>query len=179
MDAIEAIHTRRSIRAYTERPVDRPLIEHLIWDAAQAPPPFAGQVPWTFNIVQGAGLIAAYGERARRYARDHRPEGPGWAWIDREDFDIFWGAPVLVVISGPVEDCCRAAQTLLLAAHARGLGACWVGSPMLWLRTDEAKAELGVPPHLTPISAICLGCAAQVPEPQTRAKPVVIWRGPL
>ena len=51
MDAIEAIHSRRSIRTYTAQPVDRELIEALVWDAAQAPPPFAGQVPWTFNVA--------------------------------------------------------------------------------------------------------------------------------
>ena len=177
MDAIEAIHTRTSIRAYTAQTVDRDLIQDLIWDAAQAPPPFAGQVPWTFNILQNSDRIAEYGERAKRYAKSHRPEGPGWAWTDREDFDVFWGAPVVVIISGPVEDCCRAGQILLLAAHARGLGACWVGSPMLWLRTDEAKLELGIPPNLTPISAICLGYAASVPDPQPRAQPVMIWTG--
>ena len=175
MEAIEAIHTRRSIRAYTSEPVERGLIEDLIWDAAQAPPPFAGQVPWTFNVIQGAGRIAAYGERAKQYARDNRPDVPSAAWADREDFKAFWNAPAVVIISGPVEDCCRAGQTLLIAAHARGLGACWVGAPMMWLRTPQAKAELGIPPDLTPISAICLGYPAAEPEPRERAHPRVIW----
>ena len=49
MDVIDAIHSRRSIRSYQSNPVDRDLIESVIWDAAQAPPPFSGQVPWTFN----------------------------------------------------------------------------------------------------------------------------------
>ncbi len=177
MDAIEAIHTRRSIRAYTSEPVERGLIEDLIWDAAQAPPPFAGQVPWTFNVIQGAERIAAYGERAKQYARDNRPDVPSAAWADREDFKAFWNAPAVVIISGPVEDCCRAGQTLLIAAHARGLGACWVGAPMTWLRTPEAKAELGIPPDLTPISAICVGYAAVTPEDRPRAHPRLIWVG--
>ena len=53
MDVIEAIHTRRSIRSYLHQPVERELIEQVIWDAAQAPPPFSGRLPWTFNVVQG------------------------------------------------------------------------------------------------------------------------------
>ena len=53
MDVIEAIHTRRSIRSYAPRPVERRLIEEVVWDAAQAPPPFSGQMPWTFNVVEG------------------------------------------------------------------------------------------------------------------------------
>ena len=175
MDAIEAIHMRRSIRAFTAEPVDRGLIEALIWDAAQAPPPFAGQVPWTFHVIEGAARIVAYGERAKQYARDHRPAVEGYAWTEREDFKAFWNAPAVVIVSGPVEDCCRAGQTLLIAAQARGLGACWVGAPMLWLRTPEAKAELGVPPDLTPVSVICLGHAAEAPEPRAREHPRVIW----
>src|SRR5450631_3143295 len=124
MHTIEAIHTRRSIRAYTAQTVDHDLIETLIWDAAQAPPPFSGQIPWTFNVVQGADRIAIYGDEALRYARDNHPDEPGWEWTERPGFQVFWGAPVVIFISGQVEDCCRAGQNLMLSAHARGLGTC-------------------------------------------------------
>ena len=172
MDVIEAIHSRRSIRAYTAQPVPRDLIRDLIADAAQAPPPFAGQVPWIFNVLEGADRIARYGARAKPYARD-RPDGSGWT--AREDFKVFWNAPAVVIISGPTEDCCRASQLLILSAHARGLGGCWVGAPMPWLRTPEVKAELGIPSDATPVSAICLGYPASAPEPGRRAEPTVIW----
>ena len=48
MNVIEAIHGRRSIRSYATTPVERGVIESIIVDAAQAPPPFSGQVPWMF-----------------------------------------------------------------------------------------------------------------------------------
>ena len=153
MDVIEAIHGRRSVRSYQAKPVERALIESLIDDAAQAPPPFQGQVPWAFNVVEGAERIAAYGARAMDYARKHRADQSGSSWLDRPGFDIFWGAPAVVIISGPVGDCCRAAQNFMLSAHARGLGTCWVGSPMLWLDTPEARAELGIPAAATLIIA--------------------------
>ena len=175
MEVIEAIHSRRSVRAYTTQPVDRDLIGELIWDAAQAPPPFAGQVPWTFNVVQGADRLSRYGAIAKAYAKDNKPEGADWPWTEREDFLVFWNAPALVIISGPVEDCCRAGLLLALSAHARGLGACWVGAPMMWLRTAEAKAELAIPADLTPISAICVGYAASSPRTVERARPTMIW----
>ena len=175
MDVIEAIHTRRSVRAYTDQPLDRDLIGALIWDAAQAPPPFAGQIPWTFNVVQGAERIARYGERAKLYAAENRPAVAGWAWTERDDFRVFWNAPAVVIISGPVEDCCRAGLLLVLSAHARGLGACWVGAPMLWLNTAEAKAEIGIPVDTTPVAAICLGYAASVPDGGERPSPRIIW----
>jgi nitroreductase len=176
MDAIEAIHSRRSIRDYTAQPIDRDLVEALIWDAAQAPPPFAGQVPWTFNVIRGAAQIERYGEQAKQYARDHRPAGDRTSWTDREDFKVFWNAPAVVIISGQTEDCCRAGQLLILAAHARGLGACWVGAPMQWLQTPEAKAAVGIPEDLTPVSAICLGYPASTPTALERGRPPIIWK---
>jgi nitroreductase len=175
MDVIEAIHTRRSIRAYSPHVVERELIESIIWDAAQAPPPFSGQLPWTFNVVQGVERISGFGDEALRYARDNHPNEPGWEWTDRPDFEVFWGAPALIIISGRVEDCCRAGQNLMLSAHARGLGTCWVGSPMLWLRTAPAKAKLSVPPELMPIAALCLGIPAAIPDAPPRKRPPIIW----
>ena len=77
MDVIDAIHGRRSVRSYQPEPVPRELIESVILDAAQAPPPFRGMVPWTFTVIEGVERIAAYGERAMQYAREHRPIGPG------------------------------------------------------------------------------------------------------
>ncbi len=167
MDVIAAIHGRRSVRSYDTRPVPRDLIESVIRDAAQSPPPFRGQVPWAFNVIEGAERIAAYGARAMAYTRKHRPAGPGWDWIERPDFKILW--------DGPVGDCSRAGQTLMLSAHARGLGTCWVGSPMLWLSAAETRAELNIP--LTPAAVFCLGYAAEEPEPVIRETPPIIWNG--
>ena len=87
--------------------------------------PFRGQVPWTFNVIEGVERIAAYGIRAMAYARQHSRDD----WVERPGFKIFWDAPVVIIISGPVGDCSRAGQNLMLSAHARGLGTCWVGSP--------------------------------------------------
>ncbi|MGH6713134.1 MAG: nitroreductase family protein [Bradyrhizobium sp.] len=175
MDVIAAIHGRRSVRSYDPRPVARELIEAVIADAAQAPPPFRGQVPWAFNVVEGVERIAAYGARAMDYARDHHPDGAGWDWLDRPGFKIFWDAPVVIIISGPVGDCSRAGQNLMLSAHARGLGTCWVGSPMLWLGAPEVRAELKIPSALTPVAALCLGYPATTPEMVVREPPVIVW----
>jgi nitroreductase len=175
MDVIGAIHTRRSIRSYSPRPVERRLIEEVVLDAAQAPPPFSGQMPWTFNVVEGVERISAYGDEALQYARNNRPDEPGWDWTNRPGFQVFWGAPVLIIISGRVEDCCRAGKNLMLSAHARGLGTCWVGSPMLWLRTPSAKARLTIRPELVPVAALCLGYSATTPEAPPRTRPTIIW----
>jgi nitroreductase len=173
MDVIAAIHGRRSVRSYEPKPVPRDLIEDVIWDAAQSPPPFRGQLPWAFNVIEGVERIAALGARAMDYAKKHRPDEPGWDWVDRPGFKIFWDAPAVIIISGPAGDCCRAGQTLMLSAYARGLGTCWVGSPMLWLNTSEVRAELNIP--LTPVAVFCVGYVAAAPEAVTHEKPRIIW----
>ncbi len=176
MDTIAAIHGRRAVRAYQDRAVPRELIEAVIWDAVQAPPPVAGMVPWTFHVIQGAERIAALGARALQYARDHRPPDElGWGWTTRAGFEVFWGAPVVIIICGRLEDCCRAGQNLMLSAHARGLGSCWVGAPMLWLAATAVRAELGIAEDQTPAAVLCLGYGQAVPPPKPRARPVIIW----
>ena len=69
MDTIEAIHGRRSIRSYTATPLEHDQVESVLWDAAQAPPPFSGD-PYAFNVIQGV-------ERDRR---KFGGESAGWVF---------------------------------------------------------------------------------------------------
>src|SRR4029079_13087012 len=84
-------------------------------------------------------------------------------------------APGRTLCYRAIDDGNRAGQTLMLSAHARGLGTCWVGSPMLWLSTPEVRAELGIPATLTPVAVLCLGYSAAVPEAVNREKPPIVW----
>jgi nitroreductase len=184
MDAIEAIHARRSIRDYEPRGVARGVVEAVLWDAAQAPStPVSGERPWAFNVIEGAERIAEYGARAKAYAREHKPAGAGYAWADREDFSVFFNAPVVVVISGrsensqAVQECCRAGQTLMISATARGLGTCWVGSPLLWMSDPAVRAELSVPEGFEPYAVFTLGYPRTTPDGKPRGRPEIIWSG--
>src|SRR5712672_2000237 len=148
MDTVTAMHTRRSIRDYEKRTVEREIIADILWDAAQAPTtPVSG--PFLFHVIEGVARIADFGERAKQYAREHRTDAADF-WADRPDFKVFLDAPVVIVISGQadnsqsIQDCNRAGQNLVLSAHARGLGSCWVGAPMLWLRTPKTRRELAI-----------------------------------
>ncbi len=184
MDAIEAIHGRRSIRDYEDRAVERELIEAILWDAAQAPStPVSGDTPWRFNVIEGRERIAGFGERAKAHARAHRPapDAPGYGWADRAEFIVFLGAPAVVIISGAAEnsqapaECVRAGQNLMISAHARGLGSCWVGAPMLWLADPDVRAELGMPDGWTPHAVFALGHPRSIPPGKPRGKPQIIW----
>ena len=178
MNTVTAIHTRRSIRDYKERAVEREIIADILWDAAQAPTtPVSG--PFLFHVIEGVARIAGLGARAQQYARES--DAPGNAWADRPDFKVFLDAPVVVVISGhadnsqSIQDCNRAGQNLMLSAHARGLGSCWVGAPMPWLRSPDTRKELGIADAFAPFAALTLGYAASVPPSHSRERPQIVW----
>lgn len=184
MDAIKAIHARRSIRSYQARGVERRLIEDILWDAAQAPtPPASGSAPFFFVVIEGIDRVAECGIRALQYARVHRGPGPGYDWVDKPGFSVFFNAPAVIVICGvndaygqAVQDCNRAGQNLMLSARARGLGTCWVGSPLQWLRDPATKKELGIPEDHQPYAVFTLGYAAEEPRGLPRGRPGVVWR---
>ena len=182
MDVFEAIHSRRSIRRYRPDALPRALIEELLFAAVQAPtPPVSGDAPWALCVVEGVERLAAFGERAKTWAREHQPAPHAWGWTERPDFKVFWDAPALVLFCarrGNPEtplDCCRAAQNLMLAAHARGVGSCWVGAPMPWLASTGVAAELGLPAGFDASVAIVLGVPDEAPTGSPRPKPVIRW----
>lgn len=185
MNVIDAIHSRRSIRAYRPDPVERSVIADLLWHAVQVPtPPISGEAPWAFCVFEGVNRISGYGARAKRYARDHQRPGRPRTWAEQPDFKVFWDAPVLVLIcarSGNPEapfDCCRAGQNLMLAAHGRGLGSCWVGAPLPWLQSPGIAGELGLPQGFEPAVAMVLGHSAESPPGNPRPRPAICWCDP-
>ena len=186
MTLIDALHGRRSIRHYLPTALPRAQVEDLLWHAVQVPrPPASGDDAWAFVVVDGAQRLAGLGARAKAYAAQHQarlqaPQHP-WAWPSRDDFEVFWGAPVLVLMCARQRhpeapfDCCRAGQNLALAAHAAGLGSCWVGSPLPWLASDEGRQAVGLPAGHDVAVAMVLGHPAEPVPGQSAPRPVIRW----
>lgn len=186
MDAITALRTRRSTRAFSPEPVARALIGELIEDVLHAPyTPGAGASPWRFTVISGPKRLAGYGDRALHYARANRPRIEGYEWTERAGFSVFHGAPAAIVICGredyaqALQECIRAGQLLDIAAHARGLGVCWVGSPMLWLGDAAVRAELAIPEGWTACAVFVLGWpyGEEGRAPSARPEPTIDWIG--
>ncbi len=188
MTLIDALHGRRSIRHYLPTPLQRAQVSDLLWHAVQVPrPPISGDDAWAFVVVDGVQHLAGLGERAKAYAAQHQarlqsPQHP-WAWPSRADFEVFWGAPVLVLMCARQRhpeapfDCCRAGQNLALAAHAAGLGSCWVGSPLPWLASDEGRLAVGLPAGFEVAVAMVLGHPADALPGQSAPRPAITWCG--
>ena len=184
MDTIEAIHSRRSVRSFQEKPLERALIEALVWDAAQAPPPAIRDIKrWAFVVVEGAARLEEMGERAKSFARAALAPGPVPAWLDNDEFKVFWDAPALILICARADtpdaawDCCRAGQNLMLSAHVRGLGSCWVGSPMTWLASPEGAAAVRIPDGFVAVAPILVGYPMSPPPRRQNERPEIVWVG--
>jgi nitroreductase len=183
MELLEAIDGRRSVREYTDEPVDDAVIRALI-DAAIKAPSAINQQPWAFIVVNDAAKLTRISDRAKAHllkASLGAPVHPFREMLNDPKFHIFYHAPVLIVIAAAeptdwaVEDCALAAENLMLAAYARGLGTCWVGFAQHWLATADGKAALGVPTTYAPIAPIAIGHPRRQPPPVPRKAPEVHW----
>jgi nitroreductase len=186
MNVTKAIAGRRSTRDYTPEPVDEKLIFRLIDAAAQAPSAM-NQQPWTFTVIRDQALLERISREAKAWTLATTPAGTHsshfQALLSEESFQIFYHAPVLVLISGNapnqwiVEDCALAAENLMLAAHAEGLGTCWIGFAQGLLNTPQGKQALGLPAEWTPVAPIIVGHPKSVPAPIVHKAPEIHWIG--
>ncbi|UCF13397.1 MAG: nitroreductase family protein [Thermoplasmatales archaeon] len=70
--------------------------------------------------------------------------------INLEKFKGYW-----------ILDCSAATENILIAAHAKGLGACWLGVYPREERIAGMKKLLNIPDHVMPLSLISLGFPAE------------------
>jgi len=187
VDVDDAIAGRRAVRQYTREAVARDLILHLI-DAAVHAPSAVNQQPWTFTVIRDPGVLDRISEEAKRHLLASAGNAAGAADRFRAQFEdpgfhVFYHAPVLVLISaaaaGPwiVEDCALAAENLMLAAHAAGLGTCWIGVAQGYLGSAEGKRALGLPDAWMPVAPIIVGHAAAPAPAVPRNAPQIHWIG--
>jgi len=186
MDVNAAIFGRRSVREYTAQSVDERTIRRLIEAALHAPNAVNLQ-PWTFTVVRDQGLLDRISRDAKRYMLANMPSGPMADHLRSRladpDFQIFYHAPTLIVISaaaqGPwiVEDCALAAENLMLASYAARLGTCWIGFAQGFLNTAEGKQALGLPDAWVPVAPIIVGHPKAAPPAVARKEPVIRWVG--
>lgn len=129
MDCLEAIHSRRSVRQFTEQSVTDEQLE-LLLRAGMAAPSAGNQQPWRFVVVRDAETRARLAE-ATPYGAPMGRAALGIVVLGDTTAEKFPG-------NWPT-DCAAATENLLLAAHAVGLGAVWLGV----YPGDEREAAVG------------------------------------
>ena len=162
MELMEVIRARRSVRTYTDLPVQRETLERLVNAAIQAPSAVNAQ-PWHFTVIRNPLLLDRISAAAKRHILELTPpSGPMREHLSDPLFHIFYHAPVLILISAKdgdwsKEDSALAAEILMLAACAEGLGSCWIGFAQRWLETKEGRDMVGLPQGYVPVAPIIVG----------------------
>jgi nitroreductase len=161
MDALEALMTRRSVRAYTSERVSDDQMRKILAAGMQAPSANNRQ-PWHFVVVRQRERLDALAEVL--------PFGK-----------MLGQAPLGIVVcadSGlqPIagywaQDCAAATQNILLACHALGLGAVWIGVYPRDERMTALRELLSLPASVTPLCAIAVGRPAEPVAPVDRFSP--------
>ena len=185
---LQFIYARRSVRGYARTPLDSATVQTLL-DAAVHAPTAIHEEPWAFAVVQDQALLQRLSDLAKpifvEEARHRNAQGASHSFdhFTRPDFNIFHGADTLVIIcakqSGPfiVADCWLAAENLMLAASALGLGSCVIGSAITALNIHKTKTELGIPDEYTAIAAIVVGVPSGETQATTRKEPLILsWK---
>ncbi len=183
----ETILARRSVRAYAPNELDRNTVQTLLEAAVRAPTAIHEE-PWAFVVVQDKQVLKQLSDRAKplfieRLHRSHQTGGHVLDTFSNPDFNIFHDAGTLIVIcakpSGPfVEaDCWLAAENLMLAACAIGLGSCVIGSAVAALNTPEVKAKLGIPAEFNAVAPIIVGVPSGETATTSRKEPLILaWK---
>jgi nitroreductase len=161
MDALQAIHARRSIRTYVDRPVPADVVHALLAAAMQAPSA-RNQQPWQFVAIDDRTILTAIPEFM-----------PNAAMVAK--------APLAILVCGDlsleksegywVVDCAAATQNMLLAAHALGLGAVWCGVYPREPRMEGLRRLLGLPENVVAHSLVVLGYPAEQVPAADRYRP--------
>lgn len=183
MELFEAIHTRQSVSKVKPDPVPRELIEKLLAAAAQAPNHHKVR-PWRFMVLTGQAR-ERLGEAMGRALRRRNPAALDEAVAVERAKPL--RAPVLIAVgvdrpSQPkvaeienVSAASAAAQNLLLAAHALGLGAMWRTGDAAF--DSEVKAALGLAPdqHLVGFIYVGYPLAGMPPPSRPGAEDRTTW----
>jgi coenzyme F420-0:L-glutamate ligase / coenzyme F420-1:gamma-L-glutamate ligase len=190
---------RRSIRRYQSTPVPPATIERLL-EAARWAPSAHNRQPWRFGLIESPEwkdrLARAMGDRLRTdRQRDGDPRDAIEQDVARSHARITGAAAAVIVVAldmhemdryrdaarqkaehlMAVQSTAMATQNLLLAAHAEGLGACWMCAPLF---CPEVVAEaLGLPAGWDPQALVTLGSPASAGKPAVRKVLAdLLWR---
>lgn len=159
---LDMMKTRRSFRAYKPDPVSEEALDAVL-EAGTYAPSAMGQ--------QSAAIVAVRDPETRKTLSEMN------AKVFGRDSDPYYGAPVIVLVfaKGPnaVADGACVLENLMLAAHAAGLGSCWINREKEMFATPEGEAlmvQWGLDEELQGVGAIALGHPQGEPKPAAPRK---------
>ena len=162
---LQALRERRSCRSYKPEQIQDEELQAVLEAGTWAPTGMGRQDPWIV-AVQNPELLKKISKMNAAFLGT--------------DSDPFYGAPTHVLVFGSdpavwansVPDGSLVLGNMMNAAHAIGLGSCWINREREMFATPEGKAlmkEFGLPEGLIGIGALALGYPAAPPrDPKPR-----------
>jgi nitroreductase len=188
MSTMDAIYRRRAVRDYAPQIIDKKTITALLEAAVHAPTAMHEE-PWSFVVVQDKDTLKRLSESAKECIRaDYKNSDSSQAehmldFVNKPGFNVFYNATTLIVICNKIQeasgmaDCWLAAENLMLAACAKGLGTCVIGLSIAALNTQEWKDILEIPAGTTVIAPIILGVpAGETPIVSRKPPEILSWK---
>lgn len=199
MDFFDVIRARRSIRRFRPDPVPDALITPCL-EAARLAPSGTNAQPWKFLVIRDPGLRAGLCQAA--YNQPFVGEAPVVIVVlgDRKAYKLRLRRGKELIDRGAVDpkviekigaiyrergkapgeeersillNCMLAAEHLVLAATAMGLGSCWVRL----FKEEEVASLCALPEYLFPVALLPLGYPAESPDPRPRySLAEIAWR---
>ncbi len=145
MDLLEGLYTRRSIRNYTDEPVSREELRKIVEAGTMAPSGLNNQ-PWRFVTVQDKAVL----QRLSKLTKYSHIIGKAAACIV-----VFIDKNAMYHEVKDHQSMGACHQNMLLAAHAMGLGAVWLGEILRSAR--EVRELCGLPDAMELMAVIALG----------------------
>lgn len=165
-ELLDCIKNRRSIRKYLDKPVEKKTIEKII-QAGKYAPSAENTQPWRFIVITDPSMIRELSNGAKeqikrllkwrfllrfRYSELKNIETLkflfGVSMVEQDT--IFFQAPVVIFIVTERkrfydESCACCAENMMLAAHALGLGSCWIGFAHFIDLSKQLSKKIGIP----------------------------------
>jgi nitroreductase len=177
--ALENIYARRSVRKYTDDRLPNEVIGEIL-RAGTFAPTATNQQPWRWVVIRNREMIKRYGQRAKKLWLEQFKDTTNPHLVSlsrvmsRPEMDIFYDAPVLVLVFSVPDalhgeiDCALAAENMMLAARSLGVGSCWIGLASPLGADPEFRKETGVPEQYMLVAPLIFGYPA---KENTRAPP--------
>lgn len=165
---VNNILQRRSIRAYKDTPVEREKLEMIAKCGINAPSAMNKQ-PWQVRIVDNPNYINGVTDI---YKKNNPEEAANPSFKN-----VFRNAPAVIFVAGPEDgsgnlDCGLLGENMVLAAQAMGLGTCFLGGPVGFMKsTAEASSfidQLSIPEGYSLIYAVAVGYPDENPDARPR-----------
>jgi len=148
MDKImEVIKKRRSVRVYKDKPLSREIIDSLL-EAAKYAPTARNMQELEYKVVTDRDRIK---EISDKIIAKVKKEEPQIQLSPRAQASLFYGAPLLMILTGPKDnnwiysDAALAVENIMLYATSIGLGTCFIG----WARQIDKNEELQRELHIS------------------------------